>query len=153
VAPRGKATDKAAAPTQAAAVEDTAARTEEDILLQRPIEVTLAGKSYEIALLPIRAQAAWRRKIVPLYTEFLGLSEVDSDDPEAFRAGMMRVLAGGPDDLIDLFFEYAVDLDKDEILDTATEWEVAEALRQIVAVVIPAPLLESLRGTLGRAVQ
>ena len=56
---------KAAAEADNAATDSAGAgtetRTEEDILLQRPIEVTLAGKTYDIALLPIRAQAEWRR--------------------------------------------------------------------------------------------
>ena len=156
MATRKRATRTAAAPAQVAAAEtNVGGRSEEDILLQRPIEVTLAGKTYEIALLPIRAQAAWRRKVIPIYTDFLSLSDVSSDDPEAFRAGMMRVLAGGPDELLNLFFEYAVGLvqHREDIENTATEWEVAAALRKIVDVVIPAPLLDSLRGTLARALR
>ncbi len=148
-----RATRRVAAPAQPAAAQATNGRTEEDILLQRPIEVTLAGKQYEIALLPMRAQAAWRRKIVPLYTSFLGVAGVSSDQPEAFQSGIEQVLIGAPEQLAELFFEYAVELDKDEIETTATEWEVAAALKKIVEIVLPAPLLQALEGTLGRALQ
>ncbi len=121
-------------------------RNEDDILLQRPIEVTLAGEPHTIKLLPIRAQAEWRRKVVPLLSGFLGLSNLSTDDPAEFEAGLASILIETPEKMLDLFFDYARDLDRDEIENTATEAEVAVAFEKIVAIVMPSPLVTALTG-------
>ena len=126
-------------------------RTEEQILLQEPFQVTLAGKPVTIKLLPIRPAAEWRKKFVPLLTGFFELGDISSDDPEAFAEGLIQYLSTKPDELLDLFFAYAVDLDREDIETTATEWEVAAALGQIVDACIAPPLLKTLAGTLEKA--
>ena len=126
-------------------------RTDEQILLQEPFQVTLAGKPVTIKLLAIRPAAEWRKKFVPLLTGFLTVGDISSDDPEAFEAGMMQYLSQKPDELLDLFFAYAVDLDREYIETNATEWEVAAALTQIIDACIAPPLLTTLAGTLEKA--
>ncbi len=128
-------------------------RTEDDILLQRALEVTLAGEPHTIKLLPIRPQAEWRRKVVPLLSGFLGISKISTDDPAEFEAGLASVLIETPEKMLDLFFDYARDLDREEIENTATEAEVAVAFKKIVAVVLPPPLLKALTGALTEAVR
>ncbi len=128
-------------------------RSEDDILLQRPIEVTLADKPYTIKLLPIRAQTEWRRKAVPLLSGFLSMSEVTSEKPEEFEKTLASILIDTPEQMLDLFFDYARDLDREEIENTATEAEVAVAFKKIMAVALPPPLLTALTGALTAAVR
>ena len=128
-------------------------RDEEDILLQRPLDVTLAGKPYTIKLLPIRAQAEWRKKVVSLLSGFLAMSEISTDNPEEFETALASILIDTPEKMLDLFFEYARELDRDEIENTATGAEVAVAFKKIVAVVLPPPLVTALTGALAGAVR
>ncbi len=128
-------------------------RSEEDILLQRELEVTLGGKPHKIKLLTIRSQAEWRKKVAPLFAAATARNAVDSDDPEAFRAALVSNLVDGPVELLDLFFDYAVDLQaKREWIETnATEGEVALAFQKIVAVALPDPLAMTLAKGVVRA--
>ena len=119
-------------------------RTEDQILLQQPFEVVLAGKPYTIALLPIRPAVAWRAKVAPVFADFIGAQSISTDDADAFKAGISKILVDGPEKLLDLFFEYAVDLDREEIEATANEWEIAAAFEQIARAVIAPPLLRAL---------
>ena len=129
-------------------------RSEEDILLQRPIEVTLADKPYTIKLLPMRAQFEWRKKVVPLFSGGLALNNISTDsNPAEFQTGLASILIEAPEKLLDLFFDYARELDREEIEDTATEVEVAVALEKIVAVVLPSPLMTALTGKAATAVR
>ena len=130
---------------------ETGGRTEEQILLQEPFQVTLAGEPVTIKLLTIRPAAEWRKKFVPMFTRFLEIGDIDTDDPEAFAVGLMEYMSTKHDELLDLFFAYAVDLDREDIETTATEWEVAAALGQIVDACIAPPLLKTLAGTLEKA--
>ena len=118
-------------------------RSEEDILLQR-IEVTLADKPYTIKLLPIRPQTEWRKKSLSLVYEFMATEEDTSKNPAEVQAGLTSILIGTPEKMRDLFFEYARDLDRDEIENTAMEAEVAVAFEKIVAIVMPSPLVTAL---------
>ena len=127
-------------------------RSEEEILLQQ-IEVTLADKPYTIKMLPIRPQAEWRKKVVPLLSGFLALGNFNTEDPAAFEAGLVSILIDTPEKVLDLFFEYARELDREEIENTATEAEVALAFKKIVAVVLPPPLLTALTGAMTAAVR
>ena len=126
-------------------------RSESDVLLMKPFEVVLGGNPYTIELLTIRAAAAWRRKVVPIISSVLLLEDISSST-DGFGDGLVAYLADKPDTLMDLFFEYAVDLDRDEIETTATEWEVGEAFRQIVSAVMPPPLLTALNGAVEKAI-
>lgn len=128
-------------------------RTENQVLLMQPFEVILAGKTHEIKLLPIRRAIAWRKKVVPLISGFLTLEGISTDTPEEFMAGMMGYLSDKPEEILDLFFEYACDLDRDEIEATATEWEVAAVFSQIAEAVIKPPLLTALSETLAGAIR
>lgn len=152
MATRKNATRRAAAPVQAAAPSANG-RTEEDILLQRPIEVVLGGKPYTIAILPIRPQAEWRKKVAPILGGFLRASRISTETPDAFEAGIAAVLTETPEQMLDLFFAYARDLDRKEIEETATEDEVAAALLQIANMVLSPPLLQTLASMMTRAVR
>ncbi len=112
-------------------------RTEEQKIAQSPIVVVLGGKEYEVKLLVIRDSREWRQKVVKLLAALPGLSKTTSDDPEKFEAGLSSLLVVMPDQVVDLFFEYARDLKRDEIEKVATDMEIAKGFEQVVAVAFP----------------
>ena len=127
-------------------------RSEEDILLQQ-FEVTLADKPYTIKMLPMGPQFEWRKKVVPLFTGGLSQGDINTDNPAEFQTGLASILIEAPEKLLDLFFEYARELDREEIENTATEEEVGVAFKKIVARVLPSPLMTALTGKAATAVR
>lgn len=121
-------------------------RTEEDILFKSPITVILGGKKYEIELLVIRKAREWRKKMAKLFATFPAYAAVNTDKPKKFAEAMKGMLAEMPDQMADLFFEYAHNLPREEIEDTATEVELAEAISKLMSVAFP--LLRSLTSSL-----
>ena len=119
-------------------------RTEEDKILQAPIEVTLGGQAYQIKPLVIRDAREWRKKLVALISSLPGYAKDDED----FTFAMRGMLVELPDQAADLFFAYARDLDREEIEGIATEAELAEAFDQVMEVALP--LVGKLTGTLGK---
>lgn len=114
-----------------------AERTEEQIVARAPIVVKLGGNEYEVAPLVIREARNWRRRVVEVITllpEHLGAT---TDAPEDFDAALKALLVTMQDTVLDLFFEYAKDLNREEIEGIATEEEVAEAFSRIVEVAFP----------------
>jgi len=123
-------------------------RTEEDKLCKAPIEVVLGGAKYQVKPLVIRDSRVWRGKVA----EELGMlprhSKATTDDDDAWATAMNMMLKEMPDKVIDLFFEYAKDLNKDEIEAVATDAEIAKAFEEVVAVAFP--LTGSILGVLGK---
>ncbi len=113
-----------------------------------PIEVTLGGETHAIKPLSIRANREWRKKAAPVLTAYSTLGGLSSDEADSFLTSMSRMLVDIPDQMTDLFFEYAVDLKREEIEDAATEGELAVASQALFAVAFP--LLQSLMGATGR---
>ena len=93
-------------------------RTEEDKLTQAGFQVILGGKKYDVAPLVIRDSREWRKKVIALIAPLPTLLEM-------------------PDQVIDLFFEYAKDLDKKEIESVTTDEEMAKAFMEVVAFAFP----------------
>lgn len=112
-------------------------RTEEQKLAQAPIEVILGGKKYGIKPLVIRDSRKWRSDVAEALGVLPKFAKLTVDDPESLKDGLNAMLAENPDTVIDLFFMYAKDLDKDEIEGIATESEIAVAFGQIVEVAFP----------------
>ena len=108
-------------------------RTEEQKLMQTPAIVKLGGKDYEIKPLPIILASPWRKKFVGLLMEGDDLSLVTSDNPKKFQEALADTLLKKPDELMDLFFEYAKDLDKNEIENIASSIEILTALEEVIA--------------------
>lgn len=121
-------------------------RTEEDIIFKSPITVILGGKKYEIELLVIRKAREWRKKMAKLFATFPKYASANTDNPEEFADAMEGMLAEMPDQMADLFFEYAHNLDREEIENTATEVELAEAISKLMSVAFP--LLKSLTSSM-----
>ncbi len=114
-------------------------RTEDDIVSQAGIEVMLGGKSYEIAPLVIKDSRVWRKKVIGLIAplpEMVGTVS-NTENTEAFEDVLTKLMVTMPDQVLDLFFDYAKALDRDEIENIATDTEMAKAFEEIVKVAFP----------------
>jgi len=123
-------------------------RTEEQKLARAPIIVTLGGQERDILPLVIRDSRPWRKKIIGLLAALPRKVTASDDDPDAFEAAFNTIASDMPDEVIDLFFEYAKDLNRTEIEAVATEDEMAKAFQLIIEVAFP--LAASLPAVLGR---
>ncbi len=126
-------------------------RTEDQIVTRAPIVVILGGTKYEIAPLVIRDSRVWRAKIVKLMAALPELVSITTDDAKGFAGTLTKILVTNPDETLDLFFEYAKDLDREMIESTTTDAEMAVAFEELVKIVFP--LAESLPKALARLSQ
>ena len=107
-------------------------RTEEEKVLQSPVKVILGGKEYEIKPLPLKYALPWCRAVIKTtITGILSKAKISTDTPDQFDEAMNDVLVDRPEKLIDLFFDYARDLNKDEIMETASTNEVIDAFEAV----------------------
>lgn len=123
-------------------------RTEEQIVAQAPIVVILGGKEYEIAPLVIRDSREWRAKVIKLIAPLPQLVSTKIDTPDEFGQVLTEMLVTMPDQVIELFFDYAKDLDREEIEGIATDEEMAKAFEAVLNVAFP--LAESAPGVITR---
>lgn len=112
-------------------------RTEDQKVSQDPIEVVLGGKKYPVKLLVIKDSREWRKKAVELLVSLPQYASITTDDPEAFSGAMTALIVAMPDTITDLFFQYAKDLDRDEIEAVATDAEMANAFEEVLSVAFP----------------
>lgn len=112
-------------------------RTEEDKVLRAPIVVVLGGREYKIKPLVIRDSRAWRSKLVDVLAELPKYADVTTDKPDEFEAALKVLLVTMSDMVADLFFEYAKDLNREEIEGIATDGELSKAFALIVAAAFP----------------
>ena len=111
-------------------------RSENDIVTKAPIVVSLGNKEYDIAPLVIKEARAWRVKVVEVLASLPSLEDT-ADTPENFDAALKLLLVTMQDTVLDLFFEYAKELDREEIEGIATEDEVADAFSRVIEVAFP----------------
>ena len=112
-------------------------RTEDQKVSQDPITVVLGGKDYPVKLLVIKDSREWRKKAVELLASLPQYANVTTDDPDAFSGAMNALISAMPDSVTDLFFQYAKDLDRDEIESVATDQEMAAAFEEVLSVAFP----------------
>ncbi len=117
-------------------------RTEEDKILQSGIKVILGGQEYGIRPLVIKESREWRKKVIGLIAPLPQYAKVDTDSPEEFEKALTTLLVAMPDQVIDLFFDYAKDLPREEIEGKATDAEMAKAFEEVIKIAFP--LAESL---------
>jgi hypothetical protein len=114
----------------------------------RTEQITLAGKEYEIAELPIRKNAAWRQQLEETLAPMAELmQESQTINFEANNAGSIfgivrqagEMLVKSPDTITDLVFAYAPDVeaDADTIRDEAYDSEVMDAFTAILRLAFP----------------
>jgi hypothetical protein len=113
-----------------------AKRSEADILAQAPLKVKFGEKEYDIRPLTILKQRAWRER---LNQELKGFVEVFNAkaDQNTIMSGLTGALVEFPEKLVDMVFLYAPYLPKEEIMNTATEEQIAFAFSSIMAVAFP----------------
>ncbi len=112
-------------------------RTEDEIVTRASIEVILGGKTFKIAPLVIRDSRGWRKKVVSLIAPLPALVKVTMDDEEDFGNVLTTMMVTNPDQVLDLFFEYAKELDREEIESIATDDEMAVAFQEVIKVAFP----------------
>jgi len=112
-------------------------RTEEQKLVQAPIEVTFGGVQFPVKPLVIRDSRIWRGAVVKVLSALPRYAAVTSDKPVDFEAALNALLVAMPDTVVDLFFQYAKDLDRSAIEAVATDAEMARAFEQIVEIAFP----------------
>lgn len=128
-----------------------AKRTEADKLARGAITVILAGKEWEIAPLVIRDAREWRKKAVRTLSGVTQYASISTDDPQGFANAIDAMLVAMPDQMTDLFFDYAKKLDREAIESTATEAELAKAIEEVMEVAFP--LLRSMTSSWGKLSQ
>ena len=126
-------------------------RTEEQKVAQASIVVTLGGKTYEIAPLVIRDSREWRKKAIALIAPLPGIAGITIDDEKGFGDALTQLLVTMSDQVVDLFFEYAKDLDKEEIEGIATDAELRDAFAEVMKIAFP--LAEALPAAMTRMTQ
>jgi len=104
---------------------------------QAGVKVVLGGQEYEIKPLAIKYSAPWRKKVIEMIGSLAPYADTVSGnledfDPKDFNQALAQVLVDTPDRMGDLFFEYAKDLNRDEIEGVATDYELAEAFGKVI---------------------
>lgn len=114
-------------------------RTEDQIVGQLPIEVTLGAKTYNITPLRIRPAVEWRKKLHAEMSKILSgfQSEVGGNPAEAISGGLVTALLHFPETLLDLLFAYAPELPRETIMEEATEEQVSAAMSRVMVVAYP----------------
>jgi hypothetical protein len=104
-------------------------RTEEDKVLQTGIKVKLGGRDYEIRPLSIKYSSEWRKKSIPLIVHLMRFSQ--KNKPEEMEKAISELFTVKLDEIIDSFLDYARDLDKEKIAETATDGEIMVAFMEV----------------------
>ena len=112
-------------------------RTEEQIVSRTPIVVVLGGEEYSVKLLVIEDSRKWRGEVAKLLASIPQYANATTDDSVAFEKVMTAMVVGMPDTITDLFFQYAKDLNRDEIEGVATDAEMAKAFEEVVSIAFP----------------
>jgi len=108
-------------------------RTEEDKITQASVKVMLGGQEYEIKPLPIKYSLLWVKKVTKILMGIVTLEGVTSDNEDAFADAFSEIMVTRPEQLIDLLFEYARDLDKDAIMEVASSGEIVNAFEGVMS--------------------
>lgn len=119
-------------------------RFEEQIVAQEPLKLIFGGKSYEVKLLVIKDSREWRRKIANMLGHLPFYVNATTDAPEQFQEALNGIMVDMPDRVVELVFDYARDLPRDEVEAVATDAEMARAFESILEVAFP--LAQSIAG-------
>ncbi len=126
-------------------------RTEEQKIAQAPLRIVLSGKEYSVKPLVIIDSRAWRAKLAETLGMLPQYANVTTDTPDKFQDALNAMLVAMPDQIVDLVFAYAKDLNREEIEAVATDTEIAKAFEQIVEVAFP--LARSMVGAMAKLSQ
>ena len=97
--------------------------SEEEIISQTPFTVRLGDKDYQIPPLPILKARAWRKKLSEVVSPEILNREAPPEGADlnewlksSFKDGILLSLVRSPEKIVDLVFEYAPSLSREEIL-------------------------------------
>lgn len=96
------------------------------------VKVILGGREYEIKPLAMKYSSPWRKKVISLVNSLSEYAKVTLDNPKDFSEALIQALMTMPDQMADLFFEYAKELNREEIEEVATDYEVIEAFGKVI---------------------
>ena len=114
-------------------------RTEENKLFHDGVKVILGGEEYVVKPITIRKDREWRQKLSALMATLPKHVKVTTDEPEKFGNSVKALLVSLPDQVTELFFDYAEELDCKELEEVATGVEVAAGFQQVVKLAFPLP--------------
>ena len=111
----------------------------------KSVEITLGGKQYTVAELPLRKNAAWRQKVGELVGTVAGQVEATQNDlnSTADLIGVVNqvrsVLVTAPDALTALLFDYSPTLaaDRERIEGEVYESELLAAFVEVLKLAFP----------------
>lgn len=104
------------------------ARTEADVLAKTPISVTFGDKKYDIKPLTILKARKWRESLAPIIEKMLSQNGA-LDSPSKLKEAILA----SPEDMSEIVLSYS-GLDRDEILDAATEEQMVLAFNMVMGV-------------------
>lgn len=126
-------------------------RTEEDKVVQAKVCVILGGEKHYITPLVIKDSREWRKGVVGLLSSLPEYAKVTTDTPDEFKEALNAIMVALPDQVTDLFFLYAKDLNREEIEGKATDAELAKAFELVIEIAFP--LAKSLTKTMEHLAQ
>jgi len=107
-------------------------RTEMEKLIQQPVEIILGGGKYTISPLPIKHSIPWVKKLLKLYTASISLNELEIKEPADVGKVILQALAESPEQLVELFWEYAKNLDRVKLEEIASSSEIMAAFQEVL---------------------
>ena len=114
-------------------------RTEEEIVTQASIVVILGGKEYKVSPLVIRYSPEWRKKAIPLIAFLMQYSQ--ETKKKSSEQSVADLFVTKMDEIIESFFEYARELNREEIEGIATDGEILLAFMEVFnSLVAPLPV-------------
>jgi len=114
-------------------------RSEDEIVTMSPIKVVFGGEEYDVKLLVIKESRVWRKKLIDKLSILPTLVSLTMDDtnPDSFGKAFKGLMIDNPEVVLELFFNYAKDLNRKEIEKKATDAEMAQAFAQVVTSAFP----------------
>lgn len=110
-------------------------RTEEEKIACAPVKVLLGGEEYEIRPLTLAESRVWKKEAQLILSK--GYEQINTKDTDKFGEAFFSFMFDSSDRLLDLFFSYAKELNRESIEKIATEKEVAVAWEKVREVAFP----------------
>lgn len=112
-------------------------RNELDKVSQQPVTVTLGSKEYQVKPLPIKHSIPWCRAVVDLLKNLPEYAQVTVDTGEQYKIAVQEVMINSPSKIVDLFFQYAHELQRELIEGEASSAEIMAAFEAVLGLELP----------------
>jgi hypothetical protein len=122
-------------------------RTDSDKLSREPVMVKLGNTEYPIHPKPIIESRKWKKLAKKEIDKIDPVFNVQMEDYQKSLPLLKELIFENLDNLVDLVFEWEKELPKKEIMNTATEEEMIDALIIILRMAFPfAKLMSQING-------